>query len=507
MDKSMLRYKIIIAIGISLIFSCSASKKEIQDKGLPNVLFIAIDDLNDWVGCLGGHPQAHTPNIDRMAANGILFTNANCSVPGCSPSRNSLLTGKEPTSTGYYPFYVQWNETYLPGYVTLPQYFKENGYDTFVSGKIHHNMVGQNPKYGQRDWTENNLSVLNKLPNLITDKNDRVGFDDETTKWVSAPTVSPLEDHADYQTALYGVNLLQKKHDTPFFLALGFIKPHLPFVAPKKYFNLFNKETIQLPVIEDDDLNDVPWAGRSNARLQQDAKIRELGIRKGMIRGYLAASSFIDDMIGMVINALEKSPYKNNTIIVLWSDHGYHHGEKQTFTKFSLWEESTRVPFVIIDPRMKMLAGTQCSTPISLINVYPTLVDMCGLKEKKDLDGRSLVPLLKNPKASWEQPALTTWGRGNYSLRTEKWRYTKYFDGSEELYNHENDSNEWINLANNMSYKKIKIDMQKWIPKVEAKLQPNGILSPVDADNHDLESFKKQWEFYNMIYIKNDNRD
>lgn len=485
--------EILVISSAALLSSLTAPAKENQPAQKPNVLFIAIDDLNDWVGCLGGHPQAHTPNIDQMATRGILFTNAHTSAPGCSPSRNSLLTGKEPANTGYYPFYDHWDKEYLPGYVTLPQYFRENGYTTYASGKIHHSMAGQDPRYGQRDWTENNLAVLKKLPDLEVDKDQRVGFDEKTDKWMAGPTINPLDDHPDYQSALYGINILREKHDTPFFLGLGFIKPHLPFTAPQKYFDLFDPESIQLPAIKDDDLNDIPWAGRSNAKIQNDAIIRETGIRKGMIRGYLACSAFTDDMIGMVVDALGKSRFKDNTIIILWSDHGFHHGEKRSFTKFSLWEESTRVPFIIIDPRMKKLPGEKCKSPVSLIDIYPTLIEMCGLPDKEGLDGRSLIPLLKNPETIWKQPALTTWGRGNYALRTENWRYIRYFDGSEELYNHQNDSNEWTNLADDARYKTIKTEMAEWIPKKEAVLRPEGTLDPVNADKPNLEGFKKQW--------------
>lgn len=490
--------KILPLLLVSSLFSF-----DIQAEQKPNVLFIAIDDLNDWVGCLGGHPQAHTPHIDRLATRGILFTNAHTSAPGCSPSRNSLLTGKEPSNTGYYPFYNQWDETYLPGLVTLPQYFRQQGYTTYASGKIHHNLIGQNPKYGQRDWSDNNLAVLNKLPKLEIDQNERVGFDEQTGKWMAAPTTNPLVDHDDYQTALYGIKILQKKQVEPFFLAVGFMKPHLPFIAPKKYFDLFDKESIQLPPMKADDLDDIPWAGRSNAKIEIDAIITQQGVRKGMIRGYLAASAFTDDLIGMVVDALERSPYSDNTIIVLWSDHGFHHGEKHSFTKFSLWEESSRVPFIVIDPRMKTLAGKKCNSPVTLINIYPTLLEMCGLPEKEGLDGRSLVPLLKNPKMSWEQPALTTWGRGNYALRSENWRYIRYFDGSEELYNHQNDPNEWTNLAGDPNYQNIKTGLAKWFPTTEAKLQPKGTLDPVNADRPDLEGFKKLWRQLKMDSAEN----
>ncbi len=500
----MNNHKLISTFCFSMSFFISGSARAEVAKQKPNVIFIAIDDLNDWVGCLGGHPQAHTPNIDRLATRGILFTNAHCSAPGCSPSRNSLLTGKEPVNTGYYPFYDKWDKEYLPGYVTLPQYFRENDYTTYASGKIHHNMAGQNPKNGQRDWTENNLSVLRELPELNVDKSERVGFDEVTDKWLAGPTTNPLEDHPDYQTALYGINFLNKNHDKPFFLGLGFIKPHLPFTAPKKYFDLFDRENIQLPKIKDDDLNDIPWAGRSNAKLQNDLIIREKDIRKGMIEGYLACGAFIDDMIGDVMTALEKSPYKENTIIILWSDHGFHHGEKRTFTKFSLWEESTRVPFIIVDPRRNDLPGKKCSAAVSLISIYPTLLEMCDLPAKTGLDGSSLVPLLKNPDAKWEKPALTTWGRGNYALRTDRWRYIRYFDGSEELYDHQNDPDEWTNLAKIPKYAEIKVTFAKYLPAKEEKPQPGGTLNPINADKPDLAEFKKLWIKLKMDSDAND---
>lgn len=495
----MKRINFLVATCSTLLYSVCAIAQPAKILRKPNVIFIAIDDLNDWVGCLGGHPQAHTPNIDRLASQGILFTNAHCSAPGCSPSRNSLLTGKEPSNTGYYPFYDHWDKEYLPGYVTLPQYFRENGYFTYASGKIHHNMAGQDPKYGQRDWTENNLAVLRKLPKLEVDKNERVGFDETTDKWMAGPSINPIEDHPDFQTALYGVNFLKKKHDKPFFIGLGFMKPHLPFIAPKKYFDLFDQKSIQLPLIKDDDLDDVPWAGRSNAKINQDAIIRDKGIRKGMIEGYLACTAFIDDMIGEVMVALNDSPYRDNTIIILWTDHGFHHGEKRSFTKFSLWEESTRVPFIIVDPRMKNLAEKKCNKAVSLINIYPTLLDMCGLPPKSGLDGFSLVPLLKNPNnKAWNHPALITWGRGNYAVRTDDFRYIRYFDGSDELYNHQNDPNEWTNLAKDSKYNKIKTEMIQWMPKKEEKLIPGGTLDPVNADKPDLNKFKKTWASYKM---------
>jgi len=303
---------------------------------------------------------------------------------------------------------------------------------------------------------------------------------------------------SDEKSANFAAEVLGKKHDKPFFLALGFIKPHLPFVAPKKYFDLYS-DPIKPPAIKTDDLADVPWAGRSNAMLRDDLQFRNDKAWEKVRRAYLACISWTDANVGRVLDTLEKSPWRDNTIVVLWSDHGFHLGEKRSFRKFSLWEEVTRVPFLIWDTRHKIMKGRRCDEPVSLIDIYPTLTNMAGLKQPDYVDGVSLVPWLKNPGQAREEPAITTWGRGNYTIRTRNWRYIRYFDGSEELYYHKQDPDEWKNLAGLSEFAAKKEELKKWLPKKEAPLVLSGkaVHFAGDADKPELNSIKMTWKQIN----------
>jgi arylsulfatase A-like enzyme len=465
----------------------------------PNIIFIAIDDMNDWVGCLGGNEQAITPNMDRLAERGVLFTNAHTPAPACSPCRNALLYGMEPHNSGLYPFYDRPNmdPVFFEDHESIMEIFRKNGYDVFGAGKIHHATMNNASiaRFDSLEYTESYNRQLNELPNPIVDSLDGAGSK-RFGKMCARPSLSPLEDHIDYNISVFGVDILEREHDKPFFLALGFIKPHLPFVAPKKYFDLFPIEDIKKPAVKDNDLADIPWVGRSNAKLNDDYNYRSKDEWEWWIRAYLACNAYTDDNIGRVIEALDKSPYPDNTIIVLWSDHGYHFGEKRSHRKFSLWEEATRVPFIIVDPRNRESAGKECAAPVSLIDIYPTLLNRVGIELPEYSDGLDLVDLLKSPSTKRDIPALTTWGRGNYSLRSSDWRYTVYFDGSEELYDHENDPNEWNNLAEDPAYNEIKKELKQYLPKTEAPLvlQGKALHNVVDADQPSLESFMKLWE-------------
>jgi len=478
-------------------FSLSCSQKEEQVKQ-PNILFIAIDDMNDWVGVLGGHPQAKTPNIDKLARQGVLFTNAHTPAPACSPCRNALLYGMQPHNSGLYPFYdrTKMNPEFFEKHKSLMEIFRANGYNIFGAGKIHHGNMGKESieMFDSREFTESINAKLKALPNPVVDSTDGTGVK-TFGKMCARPSLSPLEDHIDYNISLFGVDVLQRKHEKPFFLAVGFIKPHLPFVAPKKYFELFPREEIQKTPIKDDDLSDLPWAARSNAKLNDDYKYRTKDAWEDWIRAYLACNAYTDDNVGRVVNALNESVYRDNTIIFLWSDHGYHFGEKRSHRKFSLWEESTRVPFIILDPQ-NTSNGKECDAPVSLIDIYPTLLNYAGIEKPGYSDGLDLTPLLKNPELKREIPTLTTWGRGNYSLRSSKWRYTVYFDGSEELYDHENDPEEWENLAGEQQYVQIKNELKKYLPNREAPLvlQGKALHNVVDADQPSLDKFKELWE-------------
>jgi arylsulfatase A-like enzyme len=292
--------------------------------------------------------------------------------------------------------------------------------------------------------------------------------------------------------------VLGRLHDKPFFLALGFVKPHIPCVAPKKYFDLY-PDPIKPPAIKADDLADVPWAGRSNAMVRDDFQFRNDKAWEKVRRAYLACISWTDANVGRVLDALEKSPWRDNTIVVLWSDHGFHLGEKRSFRKFSLWEEVTRVPFLIWDTRDEIIKGRRCDEPVSLIDIYPTLTNMAGLKQPDYVDGVSLVPWLKNPSKVREEPAITTWGRGNYTVRTHNWRYIRYFDGSEELYYHKQDPDEWKNLAGLSEFAAKKEELKKWLPKKESPLVLSGkaVHFPGDADKPELDGTKATWQWIN----------
>ncbi|MHC4744923.1 MAG: sulfatase-like hydrolase/transferase, partial [Planctomycetota bacterium] len=341
-----------------------------------NVLFIAIDDLNDWIGCLGGHPDAKTPNLDRLANMGVLFTNAHCSAPVCNPSRASLMTGILPSTSGVYANGNNWRQ-FLPDAVTLPQHFMANGYKAIGRGKIYH---GQWPDTNPGAWDEY-ISKGSDPPPLKTDP--RYMNPTGNIEW--GPVDGVEEEMDDYKVAMWGAEQLGKEHDKPFFLACGFFKPHLKWCAPAEYFDMFPADKVTLPNIDENDLDDVP----------------------PVVAGYLACGAFVDRQVGRLLDALETSPHRDNTIVVLWSDHGWHLGEKLHWKKFALWEEATRNVFITVVPGLTR-AGSKCSRPVTMLDIYPTLIEVCRLSGNSALEGVSLKPLLKNPNAPWSRPALTT---------------------------------------------------------------------------------------------------
>ena len=454
----------------------------------PNVLFIAIDDMNDWTGFLGGHPQAITPNMDRLARRGVNFTNAHCIAPACSPCRLALLYGVEPFHSGLYPFYNhdEITDDVLSKYTSLPRCFREHGYRALGAGKIFHGS-----KSLAADWDDYHKHSGAKLK-YAPENGYQQG---QSTKMAFCPTTSPLQDHPDYQVASYGIDVLARKHDKPFFLALGIVKPHLAFVCPQRFFDM-QAERIEPPLLRHKDLADVPWVGRTMAKLSDDYRFRGDQAWEKVHRAYLACNSWADFNIGRVLDALEQSPYADNTVIVLWSDHGYHQMEKRSFRKFSLWEEATRVPFILLDPRQPgAREGRTCTEAVSLINVYRTLCDLCGIDPPPYVDGQSLAPQLADPGKSIAAPAITTWGRGNYAIRDDQWRYIRYFDGGEELYDHSRDPQEWNNLAADPNHAGTKKELAALVPKKEAPLVRQGIAlwNVTDADRPErLKSFQEE---------------
>jgi arylsulfatase A-like enzyme len=434
-----------------LVFSSSLS--EAAEK--PNVLFIAVDDLNDWIGCLGGHPQTKSPNIDRLAKRGVLFTRSYCAAPACNPSRAALMTGIRPATSGVYHNSNPWRRA-MPDVLTLPQQLREHGYEAVGSGKIFHGAF-EDPD----SWNDYAQKGSDPKPSqqVLDDPHSRAGG----IVWGKLD----VEDSAmnDYSMVDYAIDYLGQEHEKPFFLACGIYKPHMPWQVPRKYYDMYPLEDIQLPKTLSTDLDDVPDAGVKMARPQGDhATILQTDNWKHAVQAYLASITFADAMIGRLLDALDKSEHAKNTIVILWGDHGWHLGEKQHWRKFSLWEEATRAPLMLTAPGVTKPESV-CERPVDFVSIYPTLCELCGVPVPEHCDGQSLVPLLKDPKAAWERPALTTHGRNNHGLRSERFRYIRYADGSEELYDHDADPLEWKNLADHPDYATAKNELTGWLPK------------------------------------------
>jgi arylsulfatase A-like enzyme len=276
----------------------------------------------------------------------------------------------------------------------------------------------------------------------------------------------------DHKVSVWTAEKLQQSYDKPFFMACGFFRPHLPWYVPRKYFAMYPEDKVTLPEVNANDLDDVPAIGKRMANPDRDhKKVLEHKQWRKAVQGYLASISFVDTCVGRVLDALDKSPHAKNTIIVLWGDHGWHLGEKLHWRKFALWEEATHAPLLMVAPGITKPEG-RCPRTVSFADIYPTLCDLCGFAKPEQLEGVTLTPLLKNPKAKWDRPALTTHGRLNHTVRTEKWRYIRYSDGGEELYDREKDPLEWTNLAGKPQYAKVKAELAGWLPKTNAADAP-----------------------------------
>lgn len=431
----------------------------------PNVLMIAVDDLNDWVGCLGGHPQARTPNLDKLAARGMLFTNAHCNAPLCNPSRASLMTGIRPSTSGIYDNGQPWRKSpVLAKAVTITQHFRAQGYRVLGGGKIYHgaypDAASWDSYFPDQIHTKPQDPAPSKLPANGIPKTGNLDW---------GPLDVADSKMGDTQVVDWALAELNRVQAQPLFLGCGLFRPHLPWYVPAKYFDLFPLNTIITPKVLPNDLDDVPPIGVQFAKPRGDhASITGRNKWKEAVQAYLAAIAFMDAQLGRLIEGFDRSPRKPDTHIVLWSDHGWHLGEKLHWRKFSLWEESTRNVFLTVAPGVTK-PGTRCGRPVSLLDLYPTLNELCGLPARRELEGRSLMPLLRNPSLeSWDAPVLTTYFQNNHSLRDQRWRYTRYSDGGEELYDHHADPMEWANLAGRAEYAGVKTQLARWLPKVNA---------------------------------------
>ena len=451
----------VTAAGAATLAMPSISAARRRNTSRPNVLFMAVDDLNDWIGCLGGHPDIKTPNFDRLAAMGVLFTSAHCSAPACNPSRASLMTGILPSTSGIYVNPNPWRKSsVLKNAVTIPQHFTANGYRSVGGGKIYH---GSFPD--PQSWQQYFPSQTKNKPDDPVPENRPLNGIAKTSHFDWGPVNAKDEDMGDWQVADWAIGELNRKHDKPFFLACGFFRPHLPWYVPQKYFDMYPLDKVTLPNINENDLDDVPEIGRKMAKPNGDhKKVIDHNQWAKAVQAYLASISFTDACLGRVLDALDESQYKDNTIVLLWGDHGWHLGEKLHWRKFALWEEATHAPLMFVAPGVTKPNG-RCIRPVSHLDIYPTLIDLCGLSRNPALQGKSLRPLLEDPSAKWEKPALTTHGRNCHSLRSERWRYIRYSDATEELYDHEDDPLEWKNLAGDPKYADIKKQHAKWLPK------------------------------------------
>jgi choline-sulfatase len=483
----------------------SSKKKSIADKDKPNILFIAVDDMNDWVGFLGGHSgmKIQTPNIDRLARNSMIFTNAHTPSPACAPARAAILTGVHHARSGIQNTHwgdgPEWrNFPYLKNVETLEQFFKNRGYKTLGAGKIYHSQAPPWTATSQvepQNWDFYYPSPYISHPYQIrapdeliypeeVDNNSRPGESDGSNKsswWTWGPLAVKDQKMADYHIVDWANHQLKLDHKQPFFLAVGTWKPHDPWEVPQKYFDLYPLEDIVLPPHKENDLSDAFDHGRRWIHKW----VEENKQWKKVVQSYAAAITFSDAMIGRLLDQLKKSDHADNTIIVLWSDHGMHMGEKENIEKFTLWERSTRVPLILSYPGV-IQADTMCDQPVSLMDIYPTLVDLSGFEKPAHLDGHSLLPQIKNPNTS-TAPVISsyqfTWTEkpfAGHSVRSKNYRYIYYPDiGLEELYDHQSDPNEWNNIAykkgSNRIIKNHRKVLSEMLPEIQWKSEtPEG---------------------------------
>jgi arylsulfatase A-like enzyme len=439
----------------------------------PDVLFIAIDDMNDWITLFDTSNPIQTPNLERLAARGCCFTRAYCTASACNPSRASIITGLRPETSKVYGNNDPWARL-VPNALTLPRCFSQNGYDALGAGKIfHHGPAGVDRKDAP------SFDEFQKL-NIHSFKPDRNynGYTDAMGKKVGSLWKTGWdwgEHNVPKQTDEYTVeyvNQVMAEHagEKPLFLAAGIFRPHLPFWAPSECFARYPMETLSMPLMPPDDMDDVPLAGRDFTKTEsfiwENTSRKEPGdpgSLKRMVQCYQAGADYADQMIGRLLDQLDATGRTDDTIIVLWSDHGYHLGDKNHCVKFTLWEKANHVPFIIVAPGVTT-PGSRCGQPVSLVDIYPTLVELAGIECPAELDGTSLVPLLKDPGLEWERPALMTWLRGNHAVRSKTHRYICYADGTEELYA-DNDPWNITNLAGRAESAGVIAQLKRWIPQ------------------------------------------
>jgi arylsulfatase A-like enzyme len=468
--------------------SCNKPQSAVIEK--PNVLLISIDDLNNWIEPLGGHPQAQTPNLASFAQEAVTFRHSYTVSPSCNPSRTAMMTGRMPWETGLYTNPQIWRHV-VGDEVVMPEYFRESGYYSAGAGKIYHaNMPDP------RSWDDNFPDRIKQLPDYylpvqdpttgarrfaLTDNEIREDDPDGVTMTMPpfrgsyiafdfAPLPVETEETGDYSSIQWISDQLKKKHDRPFFLAAGIYRPHLPWYVPQKYFDKFPLADIQLPVVMENDLDDVPELGQNVARNRYHEKVLEADLWKQAVQGYLASINYADELVGKLLQDLAESEYADNTIVVIFSDHGWQLGEKEHWRKFSLWEDVLNTVLMVKAPPgipglpSGSYVGGVSDRNVSLVDIFPTLTELVGLPGKKGVSGKSLIPLLKNPEAEWNYPVVSSLDDDKYSVMYNGWHLIQYAGVQNELYDLASDPNEWTNLAGTEDQQDRIAEMAAFIP-------------------------------------------
>ena len=502
--KNLINLVIIFStFAITACQSDTKSAESVGEKSHPNVLFIAVDDLNTWLGCLNGYSNTKTPNIDQLASQGVLFSNAHCQAPLCGPSRASLMSGLRPSSTGIYGM-IHDDEIRREGnestkeIIFLPEYFRNHGYHTMGIGKLFHTHAPEGV-FDESGGREKGFGPLPK-ERFVWDgfgTSDRKNYGRTSTDWGAFPEQDSLMP--DHRSVNWVIERLNRTYDKPFFMGLGFLRPHVPLYVPQKWFDMHPLEGIEVAPYKSDDLDDVPPVALKINDLPMMPSTQwaiESGEWKRIIQAYLACVSFVDYEIGRVMEALKKSAYANNTVIVLWSDHGYRLGEKGTFAKHALWEPATKAPLLFAAPDLPK--GKVVHSPAEMLSIYPTLLELCGLPAYYRNEGISLVPTMKNNLEATDAFAITTFGMNNHAVKSNGFRYIQYEDGGEELYDHSIDPNEFSNQANNAAYsekiKKLKLLLpttnSPWDEHSSYKFQPYFVEQKTRASKSDSQAVR-----------------
>jgi arylsulfatase A-like enzyme len=444
----------------------------------PNVLFISIDDMNDWAGFLNNHPGTRTPNMDALARNSLIFEHAYCAAPLCLPSRTAIMFGRMPYHTHIYDHTKASRANYAAMKAHTPSVVDDiwaAGYDTFGASKIFHGKE-------KRRWTQYHSTVFyasagpelsgadsgaKNNPNWISPYNGKPigdGKDFPSGLPDFGPSgVSPAKE-PDGETATWAIGELDGKRSRPFFLGVGFVLPHEPWRLPQKYFDMHPLDEVVVPPIKPHDLDDLgPDAKKMVDPLDIFGRVEKYHDLARVVQAYQAAISFTDANVGRVLNELASSPYANDTIIALWSDHGYHLGEKMHLEKMTLWEQATHVPLLLHVPG-QFDKGTRYAPPVPSMDISPTIVELCGARPHEGQDSRSLLARIRDPKLAAARPPITTWEPGNYAVRRDNWRYIRYADGERELYDHNNDPNEYTNLAKNWYTFPVMQELDAFLP-------------------------------------------